>query len=320
MKSNPRPLFARPSWRVLCCALRAGSWGLWIAGAAVAQAQSGNVLPEALKNIKPATGACLRDDAPSAQAGGEVVVEGAPPDLLCAIDPLKASALYGQPEVVWVDVRSATDYVAFRINGALNMSVSELRTKSFLRGKTIVLVGNGKAERELYAACADLKMGGFSKVLVLHGGITSWSSRGQELTQALLGQPPDVENFARLAASELWTESQFDANLVLVTRNQEEMQRHLPYAMLIRDDSEATVMAMLERRRKALKNAPLAAVVLVTAPGTSVDTLKRLRQAIQPIPLLVYTDTLQAYTQQVAQQKAIWVAQMRGPKKVPCGL
>ena len=140
------------------------------------------------------------------------------------------------------------------------------------------------------------------------------------LALALLGQPPDVENFARLAASELWTESQFDANLVLVTRNQEEMQRHLPYAMLIRDESEAAVMAMLERRRKALKNAPLAAVVLVTAPGTSVDTLKRLRQAIQPIPLLVYTDTLQAYTQQVAQQKAIWVAQMRGPKKVPCGL
>lgn len=289
---------------------------LWVSGA-MAQAQPGNALPEALKDIKQATGMCVSDEvAPGKVGSGAGGGNGANPDLSCAIGPADLAALLARGDTVPVDVRHAADFEIFRIDGALNVSVSELRTKPFLQGKTIVLVGNGKAERELYVACAELKGQGFKHAKVLRGGMPAWLLQGQ----AVVGRTADGTLPVRLSPSDLWIETQFDANLVLVARSQAEIQRQSPVAVLLQDDTPATIKAVIERRRKELKNAPLAAVVLATAPGTSIETLQRLRQAIQPVPLLAYTDGPEPYTKQLSQQKAVWVAHQRGPKRPGCGL
>jgi rhodanese-related sulfurtransferase len=291
--------------------------GLLATCSAFAQTQPGIPMPEALKNIKPAAGVCLREAAVSPKARVFAKAdEAARPDLSCAIVPAELSRLLKRPDTVLIDVRNATDYAAFHIEGVLNTTVSELHIKRFLRGKTVVLIGSGKAERELYTACTRLKTHGFRQVKVLHGGMPSWLSFGQ----AVLGRVPNAAQLARLTPSELWIESRFDANLLLVARSQEEIQRQLSSSMLIPDESPAAVQAAIERRRKQPKKAPLAAVVLVTAAGSDNETVQRLRQAIQPIPLLVYTNTADAYAHQLAQQKAVWAAQARGPKQPACGL
>lgn len=291
--------------------------GLLATCSAFAQTQSGAPMPEALKNIKPTASVCLREAAVSPKARAFAKMdEAARPDLSCAIAPAELSRLLKRPDTVLIDVRNATDYAAFHIEGVLNTTVSELHIKRFLRGKTVVLIGSGKAERELYTACTRLKTHGFRQVKVLHGGMPSWLSFGQ----AVLGRVPNAAQLARLTPSELWIESRFDANLLLVARSQEEIQRQLSSSMLIPDESPAAVQAAIERRRKQPKKAPLAAVVLVTAAGSDNETVQRLRQAIQPIPLLVYTNTADAYAHQLAQQKAVWAAQARGPKQPACGL
>lgn len=292
------------------------STGLLATGSALAQTQPGASLPEALKGIKPAVGVCRRNDAALSKTAARPKADVARPNLSCALTPAELSGLLKRPGTVLIDVRNATDYAAFHIDGTLNATVSELRTKRFLRGKTVVLIGDGKAEREVYAACARLMAHGFKQVKVVRGGLPSWLSSGL----AVLGRAPHAAQLARLAPAELWTESRFEANLVLVPRSRETIQRHLPSAVPIPDESPAAIRAAVERRREKSKDTSLAAVVLVTAAGADNEHLLRLRQAIQPVPLLAYTDTVDAYARYLMQQDAIWAAQARGPKQPGCRL
>lgn len=288
--------------------------GLLAASCVFAQPASKSVVPDVLKDMKQAGSMCMRDDPVPGNTGA--AADPVAPDLSCAIAPKELAALLGNPNTTPIDVRSPAEYERVRIAGALNATVSSLRTKEFLRDKTIVLVGNGKAERELYRSCAALRSQGFKSVRVLRGGIPSWLSTRQAAVGTIANEP----NVEGLSASELWIESQFASNLVLVARGQAEIQGKLPASMLIADESAEAVKKAIERRRRETKNAPVAAVVLVASPTTTVDSLQRARDGVQPTPLLVYSDTPAAYTRYLTQQAAVWVAQARGPKKLPCGL
>ncbi|MDB5815455.1 MAG: hypothetical protein JWN23_2572 [Rhodocyclales bacterium] len=283
---------------------------------AAAQALPGTVMPEALKNIKAASGVCPRDDV-VANGNPETGANNARPDMSCAIRPAELSSLLTSPDTTIVDLRNLVEYNRVRIDGSLNLATSEVRRKNYLHDKSLVLVGNGKAERELYMACADLQTRGFKRVKVLQGGMPAWLFQKQKV----IGENPEILQSIELSPSELWIESQFDANLMLVSKEQESMQRLLSFSSLIPDESPVAVKTVIERWRKELKNSPLASVVLITSPRKAdADSMQRLRQAIQPIPLLVYVGTREAFEKQIAQQKAIWTAQARGPKKPGCGL
>jgi hypothetical protein len=81
----------------------------------------------------------------------------------------------------------------------------------------------------------------------------------------------------------------------------------------------AALRTTLERRRAALKNAPLASVIVAADAATPVHEIDQLQQAMQPIPVLVYTDTRETFVAQLAVQKALWMAQAHGPKQPACG-
>jgi rhodanese-related sulfurtransferase len=209
---------------------------------------------------------------------------------------------------VLVDTRSATDFTGFHIDGAMNISPSELRSKTFLIKKSVVLMGNGKAEREQYIDCKRLKSNGFKQVKVLHGGMPSWLASGQ----AVLGLAPNIAQLTRMTPSELWIESQFESNLVLVTSSQKVLQSQLKNSVLLSDENPKTIQKAIENYRKHSKSEVLAAVVLVSDKGQDFQTLI---QTIKTVPLLVYYETAEAFAQYVAQQNAVWMAQARGPKQ-----
>lgn len=289
---------------------------LFAAASTSAQTRSGNELPEALKDVKPTSGMCWRDDVAQPRKVGPSAAQESRPDLSCAMAPAELTAMQDRPDSALIDVRPLSEHETFRIGGALSMTVSELHTKSMLRSKNVVLIGNGKSERELYAACAELKARGFQHVRVLRGGMPLWLAHGGTVQ----GRVPDPLQSRRLSASELWGESQFESNLVLVTAEQRALQDRLPFAMSVADGSPVAVKGVIERRRKELKGAPLAAVILVTSAGTTDESLQGLTQSLQPVPLLIYTESAETYSRQFAQLKATWEAQAKGPKRLRCGL
>jgi rhodanese-related sulfurtransferase len=275
-----------------------------------------NATPRALKDIPQAGSSCRRADIEALDTTKRGIArKELSPDLSCAISAAELSPAASRPDTVFVDTRPLSEYNQFRIDGALHLSVSELGSKSYLRGKKIVLVGDGRAERELYVACAELKQRGFKQVRMLRGGMTSWLVH----QQPVVGRAPAPARMIRLSAAELWMESQFDRNVVLLADNQFAMLPDLPYSAALGHPSLETIQAALKQRREQLTNAAFASVVLVADGELSAEQTARLQQGLKPVPLLVYTDTRQALNRYVATQKAVWAAQARGPKQPNCG-
>ncbi|MET0207522.1 MAG: rhodanese-like domain-containing protein [Burkholderiaceae bacterium] len=287
--------------------------------ALASQAEVNGAMPEALKGVAQAGASCQRDDlAKPAAAGTSMPAHAAGPsaDLSCAASVVELTALQRRQSLTWVDTRAAADYQHAHVDGAMNASPSSLRGKRYLRDRTVVLIGSGKAEESLYEACAALKADGFPSVKVLRGGMPMWLAQGQSAVGQGLGEgnPPS------LSSSELWLESQFGANVVLVADSHAAVNQQLPYAMPLKQANAASVVAVLERRKREMKQAPLHAVVVVAAESALPDELRRSMAAtLRPVPLLVYTATADTFLRDMRQQQLTWRAQARGPKLPPCG-
>lgn len=288
----------------------------WHAGAA-AQASAPNAAPDGFKEIKRSDGVCRRD----ADGAGNAVElpEGPPlpePDLSCAVSPADAQAWADAANTVFVDTRLPVEFGQFGIRGAVNLGLSDLQTKPYLMSKRLVLLGSGKAEQALYQACAVLKRQGFAQVRVVRGGMASWHAS----QLALIGRPPSAAALSRIDPAELWRESKFDDNVVMVAASQAALQANLSFSVVLPQVSAYAIKAILDRRRKELKGAPVAAVVLAAGPELSDQQLLQIQQALKPVPVLLYADTADALARQVARQTATWTAQARGPKRPGCGL
>jgi rhodanese-related sulfurtransferase len=279
-----------------------------------AQVPTGNQLPEVLKDIKSAAGTCRRDDNVSDASSMPTKAE-VKPDFGCAKSPVEALALSKQTDTLLVDLRLSEPYQAFHIENALNLNVTDLLNKPYWYSKTVVLIGDGKAEREMYRTCAHLKQSGYKQVYVLRGGMPLWLTH----KLAISGRPSPTLQLSNLTAAEFWLESQRVENLVLLDKKRNSMHRDLSLSVFLTNITGEDIKLAVASRRKESKHSPTA-VVLVTDSSITEAQLQQFQQTILPTPLLVYSDTHDKYLNHVTVQKAIWAAQARGPKLPGCGL
>lgn len=285
--------------------------------ASTAQAQA---LPAAkpsaadvLQSYKSGSRTCVNDNLPPAN------LPEAPqwtPDLSCAISVPELQKMSSNPDLTMLDLRSKEAFQAWHINGALNVTLADLHAKPYWRNKQVVLIGNGKLEREWYGTCSHLKKIGYSKVKVLRGGMPAWL--GQQ--GPVLGRVTErVPQMLRVNAAEFWQESRDSDQLLLLSPTQKALHQELPQATILPQDSPDAILAVLARHRKQTKAAPLTGVLLVAPATISEEQITRIQKAIIPLPLLVYTDTRAAVQQQIALQKQMLAAQARGPRQLSCG-
>lgn len=284
-------------------------WVLAYGHSAFAEPQMNPEILELLKNSKPASSHCKqKEDQQKPERQKYSPVADIKPDLPCAILPIDLDHQRQSPNIALIDTRTETEFSHFHIDGAMSINMAELRNKAFLREKLIVLIGNGKAEKELYIDCKRLKTNGYKQVKVLWGGMSAWLASGNDV----LGKAPILAESTKLTASELWIESQFTSNLILVTASQGSLQKQLEGSLLMTDEKPKTIQSALKQRIKKPNYGALAAVVLVASKDTDVNAIS---QAIKPIPLLVYSDTPDAFASQLTQQAAVWSTHDRGPKQ-----
>ncbi len=285
------------------------------ANKAYSELTSGDKLPDALKNIKSAGGACLRDDMSSlldASAGRFPVS----PDLGCAISASEIRTQISDPNWLLIDMRSAAEHEAFHIQNSLSLDLAALQSKPYWRGKSLVLIGGGKLDQELYVSCVRLRKLGYKQVRVLSGGMVLWLAQNQ----AVVGNPASPQQLARLSDAEFWQENLGANTLIALSKERSALQADLPLSVALAQTSGETLRAAVERRRKAARIPKLMSVVLVADSAITDEQIRNLQQAILPETLLVYTGDRETYRRQVAIQKAVWEAQTRGPKQPRCGL
>ena len=268
----------------------------------------------ALNGLKRPEGSCYNENIPA------VNLPTAPQwhaDLSCGISVAELQKQLSAPDLAMIDLRTSSAFEAWHINGALNLTLTDLHAKPYWRNKQVVLIGNGKAEREWYGACSHLKQIGYAKVKVLRGGMPAWL--GQQA--AVLGRVTErVPQMLRLSAAEFWLETQNPDQLILLSPTQKALHQELPLSTALAQDTPEAILAVLARHRKQTKAAALAGVLLAAPANISEEQITRLQKALAPLPLLVYTDSRVALQQQIALQKQIWLAQARGPRQLGCGL
>jgi rhodanese-related sulfurtransferase len=85
-----------------------------------------------------------------------------------------------EPGLVLADVRSPTDHARLRIPGSVGIPLAFLKSKSFLKDRSVILIGDGFRNAALQAECEGLRKSGI-EAAVLGGGLAAWDLKGQPL-------------------------------------------------------------------------------------------------------------------------------------------
>lgn len=268
--------------------------------------------PEPLLGM-PRVGESCKNQLIAAAMQTEDRARGGLAEFACLASAVDARASFDAQTVV-IDVRQQAQFQRFHIAGSANLPARSLAHKLALKSKEILLVGDGRSERELYSVCADLRRSGFASVRVLAGGMVSYLASGLPVR----GQAPGAHELAAIDAAELWAEGQFAGNLLVVADKAPGYSDHLPYAVGLAEVTPAALAAVLDRHRKDVKR-PVAAVVLAGTRAPTEASYRQLAASVAPVPLLFYSDSASALRHFVSTQKAVWSAQARGPRQRRCG-
>jgi rhodanese-related sulfurtransferase len=262
-----------------------------------------------LKDNNPAQ-PCGRDKPSKPKPVNFISVQEVKPDMDCAIMPNELAQQSHQPDTLLADTRSQSDYAGYHIDGAVNINPVQLRSKPFLSDKAVMLIGDGKSERQLYIECKRLITAGYKRVRVLRGGMLAWLSTGH----VVAGQSPDPRQLGTLSPEELWQASQFKPNLIFITTGQKALHKQIKGSVFVSSEQPETIQATIKQHIRHANSRFVATVILVTGKLFNSDALSR---AISPVPLLVYSGTAEAYGNHLSQQVAVWDAYAHGPKQPP---
>lgn len=289
--------------------------GLWL-GDGWAQVRSGNELPEALINIKPADGVCKKDQAIAAWDQQHGHTDPIVIDRDCARTAQQVVATLGQPDVLLVDLRQGQDFQRFHVKGASQLTLSQLLSKPYLQSKSLVLIGDARDDRETYLACTQLRQAGFQNTTLITGGMSQWLLHGLPVE----GKAPLPLELSLVSAPQLWARGQSDDQLVVLDARRASLSSQFPKAKVVSTLTPDALTRVVTTPEKKKTVSPWITVTLVTDQPLSAESYAELQRAIMPLPLSVYTGSDGDYAAALKQQKAIWVAQAKGPKTLGCGL
>ena len=116
-------------------------------------------------------------------------------------------------DVILVDVRNSDEFQKVRIPGSINIPLFTLKTKAFLKPKSLVLLNNGLGYGALELECRQLKDHGFQSIRILYGGLNYW--RG--VKGPLEGDFFAINELAYIWPAEYFVDRNYDDWLVIDT-------------------------------------------------------------------------------------------------------
>lgn len=236
----------------------------------------------------------------------------------CLIPASRAIALAAKGDLLLVDTRHPGDFEQYRLPGALNIPLSFVKTKAFLKQKSFVLVNEGRSSSALETACKELRAAGFKHAAVLRAGLVGWRGAKGAIDGDLLAQ----RNLTRLRPVELAEEAGYDDWVVLsvATTPAVELKRFLPQAIPLtaKDDgllAGAAKSALAKHSRKGIEPK----VLIVDEDGSRAERIEVALQGKLAQPVFVLEGGLAAYRRFWTEQAAIWATLDRGPRRPRCG-
>ena len=238
----------------------------------------------------------------------------------CLIASKQAIALHKKGGLFIVDVRKASEFERYRIPDAMNIPLSFVKAKAFLKAQPFVLVDATPGSGELQSACQQLREAGFKQAAVLRGGLLGWRRSGGVIEGDLLAQ----RGLNRMAPVEFAEEGGYADWLVVSVANapEQEVTKLFPKAVALpHPNDDATFAAEL---KSAVSQAD-AQRHGAQRPDrghrwrAASTSWRAWRPAALPSPVLFLEGGLAGYRKFWTEQAAIWAAADRGPKRPRCG-
>lgn len=89
----------------------------------------------------------------------------------------KAAQLYQNNQLIVVDIRRAAEFELFRIPVSINLPLHQIKHKSMLKNRMLLIVNDGKVYSSVEKAVIELLDAGFKQVKILNGGIGLWNKK-----------------------------------------------------------------------------------------------------------------------------------------------
>lgn len=119
------------------------------------------------------------------------------------VSPQHAADRFGNdPEMLFVDIRSRSDFESIRIPGSINIPLHFIKVRDHLKQRTIILVDRGFSTGHMVRACRDLNQMDF-EVRILSGGLNAWTQN--ELPVA--GNPFGARALSMVSPADVYPET-----------------------------------------------------------------------------------------------------------------
>lgn len=240
-------------------------------------------------------------------------------DASCYIDAARAVELAKDPGTVSIDTRGKDDYVRLHVPEAINLPMSEIKTKAYLSSRTLLIYGSGRADPSLEETCVSLKGQGFRNAKIVAGGVLAWTKLTRDL---LASQDFDIGALSELSAEELFAEVR-SSDTVIVNLSRRFRSADIEPRQIVLEGPLTTesLISALHKKAAGVAKSDVRRVVLVGVESVNpVDLNAVLSSAKIEWPVFYYAGDAARYEASVKTLNALWSKKDKGPSMRKCGI
>ncbi len=160
-----------------------------------------------------------------------------------------------------VDIRHEKEFNTFKIPGSINIPLSFIKTKSFLKSNPIILVHKSIAYSELSGQVKDLQKKGFN-IKIMQGGLWAWKHKGGKL----VGNHFSYQDLNQISAKTFFMEKNHEEWVILnaCSKPSPAQKQMAPKALYVQAFGKLPDMV---RSVFSKRNSPLQTIVIFNETG-----------------------------------------------------
>ena len=216
--------------------------------------------------------------------------------------------------IIFIDVRKRSDFERFRIPGSINIPLFAIKTKAFLRSKSLVIVNEGYNYSQLERECEHLRRSGF-RAWLLNGGLNYWREKGAPLHGDGFAQ----KGLNRIPPRAFFAERDYENWMVIDISAPKQPQAHplIPQSISIPylNDEERFILT-LEKTLAQEKDKQFLSVLIFSQKGEYYDKIEKAAQKTDLRNVFFLKGGIQAYRNLLGQQALISRAKLNQRKAI----
>ncbi len=217
--------------------------------------------------------------------------------------------------IIIVDVRDKESFEKFNIPGSINIPLFAIRTKAFLKTKSLILINEGYNYSQLERECERLRKSGF-KVWLLNGGLYFWIQKGAPVKGDVFAQ----KELNKIPPRIFFAEKNYENWIVIdvSSTNDPKASSLFPQSISIPYIDEKKFILAFENTLKKHKDNSFISILICDEKGKQYPKVESIVKEIDAKNVFFLKGGIEAYRNFIEQQALIRQAKdhsERMPKK-----